>query len=101
MEVASVAEAAAQGDIVMILVPDERQRAVYEEHVAPNLKDGAMLMFAHGFNIHFKQIVPPASIDVAMVDAIKHLEDGEKSVLRDVHSSTGGLHQPARERHRC
>ncbi|MDQ7024535.1 MAG: ketol-acid reductoisomerase [Anaerolineae bacterium] len=67
LQVSSVAEAAAQGDIVMILVPDERQRAVYEEHVAPNLKDGAMLMFAHGFNIHFKQIVPPASIDVAMV----------------------------------
>lgn len=67
LEVASVADATAKADIVMILVPDERQRAVYEEHVAPNLKDGAMLMFAHGFNIHFKQIVPPASIDVAMV----------------------------------
>ena len=67
LEVFSVAEAAAQADIIMLLIPDTRQGDVYREHIAPNLKDGAMLMFAHGFNIHFKEIVPPASVDVAMV----------------------------------
>ncbi|MCY4466599.1 MAG: ketol-acid reductoisomerase [Chloroflexi bacterium] len=67
LPVCSVAEASAQADIIMVLIPDTRQGDVYREHIAPNLKDGAMLMFAHGFNIHFKEIVPPASVDVAMV----------------------------------
>ncbi len=67
LTVFTVAEAAAQADIVMVLIPDTLQGSVYEEHIAPNLKEGAMLMFAHGFNIHFKEIVPPASVDVAMV----------------------------------
>ena len=51
----------------MILVPDTEQKRVYEESVEPNLKDGDMLMFAHGFNIRFGQIVPPAGVDVTMV----------------------------------
>ena len=67
LQVFTVAEATKRADIVMLLIPDTRQAAVYEEHIAPNLKDGAMLMFAHGFNIHFKEIVPPASVDVSMV----------------------------------
>lgn len=67
LQVFTVAEATKRADVVMILIPDTRQAAVYEEHIAPNLKEGAMLMFAHGFNIHFKEIVPPASADVAMV----------------------------------
>ena len=67
LQVFTVAEATTRSDIVMLLIPDTRQAAVYEEHIAPNLKDGAMLMFAHGFNIHFKEIVPPASVDVSMV----------------------------------
>ena len=67
LQVFTVAEATKQADIVMILIPDTRQGAVYAEHIAPNLKTGAMLMFAHGFNIHFNEIVPPASVDVAMV----------------------------------
>jgi ketol-acid reductoisomerase len=67
LEVATVAEATAKADVVMILVPDTKQAEIYEQSIAANLKDGAMLMFAHGFNIHFKQIVPPASIDVTMV----------------------------------
>lgn len=67
LQVFTVAEAAERADVVMILIPDTRQAAVYDEHIAPNLKDGAMLMFAHGFNIHFKEIVPPESVDVAMV----------------------------------
>ncbi|MCY3834689.1 MAG: ketol-acid reductoisomerase [Chloroflexi bacterium] len=67
LQVFTVAEAAKRADIVMVLIPDTLQGSVYEEHIAPNLKDGAMLMFAHGFNIHFNEIVPPASVDVAMV----------------------------------
>ena len=67
LQVFTVAEATKRADIVMILIPDTRQAEVYEEHIAPNLKKGAMLMFAHGFNIHFKEIVPPASVDVSMI----------------------------------
>ncbi|GAB5492534.1 MAG: ketol-acid reductoisomerase [Phototrophicaceae bacterium] len=67
LEVFSVADATAQADIVMVLIPDTKQAAVYTESIADNLKDGAMLMFAHGFNVHFKQIVPPESVDVTMV----------------------------------
>ncbi len=67
LNVFSVAEATKHADIVMILIPDTRQGAVYDEHIAPNLKAGAMLMFAHGFNIHFKEIVPPPTVDVGMV----------------------------------
>ena len=67
LQVFTVAEAARRADIVTVLIPDTLQGSVYEEHIAPNLKDGAMLMFAHGFNIHFNEIVPPASVDVAMV----------------------------------
>ena len=67
LQVFTVAEAARRADIVTVLIPDTLQSSVYEEHIAPNLKDGAMLMFAHGFNIHFNEIVPPASVDVAMV----------------------------------
>ena len=67
LQVFTVAEASAQADIVMVLIPDTRQGEVYRQHIAPNLKDGAMLMFAHGFNIHFKEIVPPATVDVGMV----------------------------------
>ena len=67
LQVFTVAEASAQADIVMVLIPDTRQGEVYRQHIAPNLKDGAMLMFAHGFNIHFKEIVPPETVDVGMV----------------------------------
>ena len=67
LHVFTVAEAAKQADIVMVLIPDTLQGSVYESQIAPNLKAGAMLMFAHGFNIHFKEIVPPVSVDVAMV----------------------------------
>lgn len=67
LEVFTVAEATAQADVVMVLTPDTKQPAIYSEHIAPNLKEGAMLMFAHGFNIHYKTIEPPATVDVAMV----------------------------------
>jgi len=61
------AEAVKQADIVMILIPDQNQRQTYEQDIRPNLKPGAALAFAHGFNIHYNQIVPPAGTDVFMV----------------------------------
>ena len=67
LEVRSVADAARAGDVIMMLVPDQEQRAVYESAVAPALGPGKTLMFAHGFNIHFGEIVPPAAVDVSMI----------------------------------
>lgn len=61
------AEAAKKADIIMMLTPDERQAEIYKESIEPNLEEGNMLMFAHGFNIHFKQITPPAGVDVTMI----------------------------------
>ena len=65
--VLSAADAARQADVVMMLVPDDVQARLYKSDVAPNLKAGNALAFAHGFNIHFNQIVPPADVDVIMV----------------------------------
>ncbi|MBN9744383.1 ketol-acid reductoisomerase [Amycolatopsis sp. A1MSW2902] len=67
LRVLSVAEAAAEADVIMILAPDTKQRFIYEEHIAPNLKDGDALFFGHGFNIRYELIKPPANVDVAMV----------------------------------
>ncbi|HUQ95654.1 MAG TPA: ketol-acid reductoisomerase [Bryobacteraceae bacterium] len=67
LRVMSVAEAAAAADIIMILVSDHIQGDIYNKEIAPHLKAGKTLMFAHGFNIHFGQIVPPADVDVSMV----------------------------------
>ncbi|MGE3153560.1 MAG: ketol-acid reductoisomerase [Nitrospiraceae bacterium] len=67
LKVMPVADAVKSADIVMILTPDEAQAALYRQEIAPNLKPGAYLAFGHGFNIHFGQIVPPASINVFMV----------------------------------
>ena len=66
-EVFTAAEAAKQADIIMILINDEKQAAMYKKDIEPNLEEGNMLMFAHGFNIHFGQIVPPAYVDVTMI----------------------------------
>jgi ketol-acid reductoisomerase len=65
--VAPVADAARRGDVVMILLPDQTQRSVFEEEVRGGLGKGKMLMFAHGFNIHFNQVVPPPDVDVTMI----------------------------------
>jgi ketol-acid reductoisomerase len=65
--VASVAEAVRQADVVMVLVPDTAQKAVYDAEIEPNLRPGALLMFAHGFNIRFDRIRPGPGVDVAMV----------------------------------
>lgn len=67
LTVMSVAEATKAADIIMILIPDEKQADVYKTEIAPNLTEGKTLAFAHGFNIHFKQIVPPANVDVIMI----------------------------------
>jgi ketol-acid reductoisomerase len=67
LTVTSGAEAAAWADVVMVLAPDTKQRAIYDESIAPNLQPGNMLMFAHGFNIRYKTIAPPADIDVTLI----------------------------------
>src|SRR5437667_116742 len=66
-KVAPVADAAKAGDVVMILLPDQTQRSVFEESIRKGLGKGKMLMFAHGFNIHFNQVVPPPDVDVTMI----------------------------------
>lgn len=67
LKVAVAAEAAKQADVIMILLPDEKQADVYKASIAPNLEAGNSLVFAHGFNIHYGQIMPPADVDVFMV----------------------------------
>jgi ketol-acid reductoisomerase len=67
LKVMSVAEASKAGDIIMILINDEVQGKVFEADIRPNLEEGNALAFAHGFNIHFGQVVPPANVDVFMV----------------------------------
>lgn len=67
VEVKTVPEAVESADVVMVLLPDEYQPKVYEEQIKPNLKAGAALAFAHGFNVHFNQVVPPSDVDVFLV----------------------------------
>jgi ketol-acid reductoisomerase len=67
LTVTTVPEAAAAGDIIQMLVPDELQARIYKEEIEPHLAEGNALMFSHGFNIHYGQIVPPANVDVFMV----------------------------------
>ncbi len=67
LEVMETAEAAKVADVIMMLVPDEAAPDIYNESIAPNLKEGNILMFAHGFNIHFNQIKAPKNVDVIMV----------------------------------
>jgi len=67
LTVATPADATRQADVVMVLVPDTTQASLWASEIEPNLKQGALLLFAHGFNIHFEQIKPGAGVDVAMV----------------------------------
>ncbi|WP_206790680.1 ketol-acid reductoisomerase [Amycolatopsis sp. MtRt-6] len=67
LRVLTPAEASAEADLIMILAPDTKQRHIYEQDIAPNLKDGDALFFGHGFNIRYDLIKPPAGVDVAMV----------------------------------
>jgi ketol-acid reductoisomerase len=86
LRVADVADAVRQADIVMILVPDTVQKRVYDADIAPNLRDGQLLMFAHGFNIRFGRISPPETIDVGMV-----APKGPGHLLRSVYRQGGGV----------
>jgi len=86
LEVRTVAKAVRAADIVMILVPDTAQKAVYDAEIEPNLRPGALLMFAHGFNIRFGRIRPAASIDVGMV-----APKGPGHLLRSVYQAGGGV----------
>ncbi len=86
LRVLSVDEAVEEAQVVMILTPDTGQAALYNEHVAPHLSAGKTLMFAHGFNIRFGQIVPPEDVDVSMV-APK--APGHR--VREVYSAGGGV----------
>jgi ketol-acid reductoisomerase len=67
LEVLGVADAASRGDVVMILLPDEKQAEVWEAEISDGIAEGNLLLFAHGFAIHFEQIVPPPGVDVGMV----------------------------------
>jgi ketol-acid reductoisomerase len=102
LKVMTVAEAAKWADAIMILAPDELQREIYYTDIAPNIRDGAALLFAHGLNIHFKLIEPKASIDVLMVAPKgpghtvrgEYLKGGGVPCLLAVHqNASGGAHE--------
>ena len=82
----TAAEAAEKADVIMILMPDEVQGRIYKQDIEPNLKEGNMLMFAHGFNIHYGQIVPPAFVDVAMI-----APKGPGHLVRSEYEKGGGV----------
>ncbi len=67
LKVMNTADATREADVIMILAPDTSQAAIYREHIAPNLTPGKTLMFSHGFNIRYGQIVPPEFVDVTMI----------------------------------
>ena len=67
LKVASIEEAVASADVIMVLAPDENQAEIYTKQIEPNIKQGAALAFAHGFNIHFEAIKPRADLDVIMI----------------------------------
>jgi ketol-acid reductoisomerase len=86
LKVLTVAEAAKAGDIVVILINDEIQRQVFETDIKPNLEEGNALVFAHGFSIHFNQVLPPDNVDVFMV-----APKGPGHLVRRVYIDGGGV----------
>jgi len=86
LRVADVADAVKAADVIMILVPDTGQKAVYDAEIGPNLRAGQLVMFAHGFNIHFGRIDPPGNVDVGMV-----APKGPGHLLRSVFQAGGGV----------
>ncbi|MCC5907505.1 MAG: ketol-acid reductoisomerase [Balneolaceae bacterium] len=86
LKVYETAEAAAKGDLVMVLIPDQHQGTVYKESIEPNLEPGNALLFAHGFNIHFNEIVPPDNVDVFMV-----APKGPGHLVRRVYTEGSGV----------
>ena len=86
LKVAEIADAVSQADLVMVLAPDEHQADLYKDQLAPNLKQGATLAFAHGFNIHFGLIEPRADLDVIMV-----APKGPGHMVRNAYTQGGGV----------
>ena len=86
LRVTTIDEASAEADVIMILIPDTEQKRVYEESIAPHLNDGDALFFAHGFNIRFGRIVPPAGVDVVMV-----APKGPGHLVRRTYEEGGGV----------
>jgi ketol-acid reductoisomerase len=86
LRVTDVADAVKAADVIMVLTPDQVQRSLYEESIAPNLRAGKTLMFAHGFNIHFGQILPPPEVDVSMV-----APKGPGHLVRRTYTEGGGV----------
>jgi ketol-acid reductoisomerase len=86
LRVLSVADASAEADLIMILLPDTEQKSVYDAEIAPHLNEGDAVLFAHGFNIRFGQIVPPAGVDVAMV-----APKGPGHLVRRTYTEGGGV----------
>ena len=86
LAVKEVGDAVKGADIVMILLPDEHHAEVYREEIEPNIKKGATLAFAHGFNIHFKQIEPRADLDVIMI-----APKGPGHLVRSTYTQGGGV----------
>ncbi len=86
LRVTTIAQAAREADLIMVLLPDTEQASVYETEIAPNLAEGDALLFAHGFNIHFDQIHPPPGVDVAMV-----APKGPGHLVRRTYTSGGGV----------
>jgi len=86
LKVLPIAEAAKWADVIMILAPDTEQKRIYDEDIAPNLDDGDALFFAHGFNIRFDRIVPPAGVDVAMA-----APKGPGHLVRRTYTEGGGV----------
>ena len=86
LTVKPIAAAVEGADLIMMLAPDEHQAGLYEREIAPHLKTGAALAFAHGFNIHFEQILPPAELDVIMI-----APKGPGHLVRATYSGGGGV----------
>ncbi len=86
LKVASVADAVKDADVVMMLLPDEQIAAVYRDDVEPNIREGASLAFAHGFNVHYGQVVPRADLDVWMV-----APKAPGHTVRDTYTRGGGV----------
>ena len=86
LTVKEVGAAVKEADVVMLLVPDEMQPALYEQEIEPNIKKGAVLAFAHGFNVHFGQIAPRADLDVIMI-----APKGPGHLVRSTYKQGGGV----------
>ena len=86
IDIKSIPDAVVWADVVMVLAPDEHQAALYRDHIEPNIKQGAALAFAHGFNIHFQQIVPRSDLDVIMI-----APKGPGHLVRSTYKQGGGV----------